>query len=727
MILDWRLHHMDTLTNQQTFNEKSHTQTFWLTLIRNILGIPNPEDYIDFEKRVEIDHVKFIDAYIPSTRIIIEQKSPGKDLDSAFLQAKAYYDWLPYHEKGRHIITSDFNTFCVYDMDTPKAPPEVLTRESLSRQNLAFLIDRKAPTPKELREATLSLAAGKLAEKLYNALREKYPQPIDKNTLYRLNLFCVRIVFLLYAEDSGLFSKRQFHDYLLSRSNMTRSALRELFSVLNTELHNRSQYLEEDLAAFPYVNGGLFEMSLDFPQLDDEALRIIIEDMSEGFDWSEISPPIFGAIFESILSDESRRSEGIHYTSLENIHKVIDPLFLDDLNAELLLIMSAPKSDDRLQKLTAFQEKLASLRFLDPACGSGNFLTESFLSLRRMENKILRELPPDSPVKVSIGQFYGIEANDFAVAVSRTALWISSNQMWKELKRGNPLPLEKFNNIKCDTAMGLLPGLDEGWTESGWEIPHTGMLYIMGNPPFLGYSQQKDAQKKEVRDFFGQAKSDYVSCWFWKAAEYINRYPNTKAAFVATNSIVQGEQPAYVFGKIRERFTIKIEYAYTPFVWENELPDQSKMAHVHVVVIAFSTCPPKVRRLYTPEGVRLVDNINFYLADGPDEDVAVPVKTPLTQTARPIILGNLPRDDGKLIIEGEDYADFIRREPRAIKYIKRYMMGNELIKNITRYCLWLVGVSPDEIRSMPRVYERVKAVKAFRLASPRAGTRKLAN
>ena len=722
---------MDTFIQvaQSQPNEKSDTQKFWLSIFRDVLGIPNPEDYIDFEKRVEIDHIKFIDAYIPSTGTIIEQKSPGKDLDSAFLQAKAYYDWLPYHERGRHIITCDFNTFCVYDMDTPKAKPEIIPRKEVTPQKFAFLINRKAPTPKELREESLSLAAGRLAKKLYISLREKYDKSADTHALYRLNLFCVRIVFLLYAEDSGLFSKRQFHDYLLPRKNMARTALRELFSVLNTELPNRSPYIEDDLAAFPYVNGGLFEMSLDFPQLDDEALNIILVEMSEGFDWSEISPPIFGAIFESILSEEAdkRRSEGIHYTSLENIHKVIDPLFLDDLNAELGRIMSAPKSDDRVQKLTAFQDKLASLRFLDPACGSGNFLTESFLSLRRMENKILRELSPDYPVKVSIKQFYGIEVNNFAIAIARTALWISSNQMWKELKRGAPLPLIDYDNIKQGSAMSTLPEIDaKGWPQPGWNIPHEDMLYIMGNPPFLGYSQQTPKQKEDVKEFFGQAKSDYVSCWFWKAAEYLSQHHDTKAAFVATNSIVQGEQPAYVFGKIRSRFPVKIEFAYQPFVWKNELPDPKSMAHVHVVIIAFSTCPPEKRRLYTPEGLKFVDNINFYLAEGPDEDIAVPAKTPVSVNALRMTGGFKAADGGNLIIKGEDYADFVRREPKAAKYIRRYMMGDDFINNKLRYCLWLVGAEPSEIRSMPLVYKRVKAVESFRLDSKKAATKKAA-
>ena len=711
----------NTFIAHQEPNEKSNTQSFWLSLIRDIFGIINPEDYIQFEKRVLIEHIGFIDAYIPSTGIIIEQKSPGKDLDAAFAQAKNYYDWLPISQRGRYIITCDFNVLHVHDLETPHNPPKIIPVAELSRDKIDFLLTPGETLPIEV---AVSVKAGELVKSLYESLLASLPEAVSqsdhssqlyKDAIDNINIFCVRLVFLLYAEDSGLFRKKQFHNYLQPRSNMAATALRELFRVLNTDIHKRSPYLSDELNAFPFVNGGLFQKDTDFPQLDSAALRTILHDMSESFDWSGISPAIFGAIFESIINEDTRKQQGIHYTSITNIHKLIDPLFLDELNTSLDSLLALPESPQKFTSLTAFQDKLASLRFLDPACGSGNFLTESFIHLRRIENKILAALPEDSrpPVKVSITQFHGIEVHDFAVNVARTALWISDHQMLKETQQitGSskpPLPLTEYDGIvEADSFNADI--------FSGWDIPHDDMLYIMGNPPFLGYSQQNGHQKKTVRKFFGQAKTDYVSCWFWYTAERMKFDSRIRAAFVATNSIVQGEQPAYVFKPISENFGTKIAFARLPFVWENELPDPSKMAHVHVVVIGLSGSAGGMRRLYTDEGVRLVENINFYLADGPDEDVAVPTRTPVFVNALHMIAGSHPYDGGHLLIEAKDYADFVKREPKAAKYIKRFMMGDEFINNKLRYCLWLVGAEPSEIRSMPLVYERVKACKADRL------------
>ena len=722
---------------QETFNEKSNTQSFWLALIRDVFEVINPEVYIEFEKSVLIEHVGFIDAYVPSTGIVIEQKSPGKDLAAAFEQAKRYYDWLPVSQRGRYILTCDFITLHVHDMEYPTVDPTIIPVAELSRDKIDFLLTPGETMPLEER---ISIEAGKLVKRFYKHFRasldERFLNADLNNKAYRdavddLNIFCVRLVFLLYAEDSGLLNKHQFRDFLECSKKMTRELMLMLFNIINTNFPNRNPNMSDIFQAFPFVDGGLFEKEIDFPPLSDDILDIIINDMSESINWAGISPTIFGAIFESTINEETRKNEGIHYTYIANIHKVIDPLFLDELNAELDGILSKPNDSERVHDLLAFQDKLAALKFLDPACGSGNFLTESFIHIRRIENKILAALPEDRrpPVKVSITQFHGIETHDFAVNVARTALWISDHQLWKETETIAPthkpyLPLKEYDHIKKGSAMEELPNL--GWKLPGWKIEHSGMLYIMGNPPFLGYSHMADGQKAEVRACFGKAKTDYVSCWFWKAAEYLHTDERVKAAFVATNSIVQGEQPAYVFKAIRERFPIKIEFAYQPFVWKNELPDPKQMAHVHIVVIGFSTCPPEMRLLYTSEGVRKVENINFYLADGPDEDIAEPTTKPITADAPVMTLGNLPRDGGNLIIEAEDYADFIEREPEAEKYIKRYMMGEEFINNLPRYCLWLVGTSPEERRKMPLVHKRVKAVEEFRLASKREATREAA-
>ena len=726
-------------------DERSDTQLFWLQLLRDVLGIERPEELITFEKRVSLEHTSFIDAYVPSTRTLIEQKSSGVNLDrvitqsdgqtlTPFQQAKRYSDWLPDSEHARWIIVCNFQQFVIYDMERPKAPPAVLRLSDLmrNRHKLSFIVDVKAVSPNEVHEVELSVKAGELVGRLYDSLLERYQNPEDKASLRSLNIFCVRIVFLLYAEDSGLFAKSQFHDYLKPRELVARNALRDLFKLLNQKENERDYYLESDLKAFPYVNGGLFaDDDIELPQLDGEPLRIIIQDMSEKFDWSGISPTIFGAVFESTLNPETRHSGGMHYTSIENIHKVIDPLFLDDLNEEFDAVIKAPVSRSRTQKLRSFQKRLAGMKFFDPACGSGNFLTESYLSLRRLENRVINALaqssysPPknESLIKVSISQFYGIEINDFAVSVARTALWIAESQMYNETQSidksqtllpflGDLLPLTSYNNIIEANALRM------DW---GTLVPSSENLYIMGNPPFLGYSIQNKEQKQDILSLFVDedgkpyktaGKIDYVAGWYFKASEFIQN-TKIKAAFVSTNSITQGEQVSAVFKTLSERFNIHVDFAHTTFIWNSEAQDK---AHVHVVVIGFNSMDEsgKLKRLYTPEGLKLVENINFYLVPAPNV-FAEPRTKAISKEAPAMSGGNRAADGGNLIIEAEDYEDFIRRDPKSQRYIKRYMMGNEFINNITRYCLWLVGVSPGELRSMPMVIQRVRACREDRL------------
>ena len=720
------------MDNQQVFSEKSDAQKFWLTLIRDTFGIINPEDYIDFEKRVLIDgRTKFIDAYIPSTGVIIEQKSPGKDLHDAFVQAKNYHDWLPLSERGRQIITCDFFTLHIHDMEQPAEEPLIINVDKVSKDNLSFLL-----TPGETRplEEIISVKAGATVDKLYKHLTAQLLQSAQENNYTKneynkklddINVFLVRLVFLLYAEDAGLFSKYQFHDYLKTRPKMEKEAVTKLFTILDIPQPERYKYhADPEEKAFPYVNGGLFHETIEVPYLDEDAVDIIISEMSEKTDWKGISPTVFGAVFESTLNKHDRKQAGIHYTSPANIHKLIDPLFLDELTQTLNDILNLPQSHERTQKLLAFQDKLSRLKFLDPACGSGNFLTESFISIRRLENKAISAIPQEErpSVKVSITQFHGIEAHDFAVNIARTALWISDHQMWQESQKiagphKSPLPLVDYHHIKEGSAMDELP--NEGWKLGGWKIPHDDMLYIMGNPPFLGRAKQDEKQKQDVRDAFGgKGVVDYVACWFAKAFEYVSADINTKAAFVATNSVVQGEQIGYIFRHLRRRWeNVKIDFAHQSFVWKNELPDPKKMAHVHVVIIGMSTRPPELRKLYTPEGLRLVKNINFYLEEGPDDDIAEERETPVCENAPFIRMGNMPADQGKLIIKAEDYPEFIRREPGAKRFIKRFMMGDEFISNKMRYCLWLVNAGPQDIKDMPLVYRRVKECKEIRLKS----------
>ncbi|MBQ7196309.1 MAG: N-6 DNA methylase [Synergistaceae bacterium] len=731
-------------------DEKSDTQKFWLELLHEVLKIEEPTKIIEFEKRVSLEHTSFIDAYIPKTRIIIEQKSidinldkPAKMSDETFLtpfeQAKRYSDWLPDSEHARWIITCNFQEFQVHDMEHPKAPPEIIKLENLESEwrKFLFLIDPGGPTPKDIREEKISIEGGKLVRKLKESLETRYRNSSDEEKFKKqkrdLTILCVRIVFLLYAEDSGLFEKAQFHDYLKARENTARDALIKLFDILNTKIEDRDPYLEEDEKNFPYVNGGLFadidKKKIEIPRLDAETLEIILREMSEGFDWSGINPPIFGAIFERVLSDEERESGGMHYTTVENIHKVIDPLFLDELKTKLENIFAMPKGQERTQNLLAFQNKLAALRFLDPACGSGNFLTESFKSLRTLENKILSELSkqPDLKekleIKVSISQFHGIEANDFAVAVARTALWIADNQMWKAARdfiNETPLPLKEYDHIKYGSAMDKLEGV--AWGLPGWKIYHDDMLYIMGNPPFLGYSQQDKGQKEEVRKLLGSGKVDYVACWFAVASEYLQD-KNTKAAFVATNSITQGEQVAAIFKYLHENWGIEIDFAYQPFVWDSELKDL--MAHVHVVIIGFSTTAPKLRKLYTPEGLKLVENINFYLKPAPNFFIEAH-KEPICKDAPRMKAGGKPAEGGNLILTLEERDKLLKKNPLAKKFIRPFMGADDFLQRKPRYCLWLIGANPDDIKKCPLVMKRIKAVKNFRLASKKGATKRKA-
>ena len=731
-------------------NEKSDTQKFWLDFLHCVCGLEDPGKSIEFERSVQRgEHTGFIDAYIKSTGIIIEQKSshvsldkPGENGLTPFAQAKSYYDWLPHSERGGFIIVSNFKEIRVHDMELPMGKPESFLLKDLAKdfEKFLFLIDKKHESPKAKREFELSIEAGRLIGKLYNELRVRYIDPNDKKSLESLNILCVRIVFLLYAEDSGLFKKKQFFNYLKAHEKYPRDAIKELFKILDQDVSQRDPYIEEEeLKNFPYVDGELFKdknnKEIEIPQLDGLPTQIILNEMSEGFDWSGISPTIFGAIFEATLNPVTRRTGGMHYTSIENIHKVIDPLFLDELKkqlAELLVECQQSSPQDSQQKLIAFQNKLAALRFLDPACGSGNFLTESFKCLRKLENRVISELAQlgkKVQIKVSITQFHGIEVHDFAVAVARTALWIADNQMLKETKElselnQNALPLKFYNHIKEGSAMSTLPGLDEGWTESGWNVPHEDMLYIMGNPPFLGYSQQSPGQKEEAKKICKNGKIDYVACWFTIASGLMYKDKKIKAAFVTTNSITQGEQVSAVFKPLVEGFNIHIDFAWQTFKWHSETP---KNAQVHVVIIGFSSGDDdgKNKRLYTSNGVKLVPHINFYLIDAPDVFIEARPK-PLDPSTPEMMLGNLPRDGGNLILTAEEKKELLKKCPEAEKFIREYIGADEFINGTKRYCLWLVDAEPHEIRDCKLIMERVKAVEKFRRASTRAATRNLA-
>ena len=718
--------------------ERGESQPFWIDLLSNVYGIETPSDgFITFEDHRMVDASNFIDGRIPSTKVLIEQKSLGKDLRKGILQsdgsllnpfqqARRYVVSLPVSEHPRWIVTCNFSEFLVYDMEQPNGEPEQILLENLGKEyyRLHFLVDAKSEHLSK--EMEVSMQAGEIVGRIYEALLKQYDDN-SPEALRWLNILCVRLVFCLYAEDAGVFSRDQFHDFLvIYEAKDLRRALRDLFEVLNTPQEKRSKYLQEELAAFPYTNGGLFEEEIEIPQFTEELKQTLLQNASLDFDWSEISPTIFGAVFESTLNPETRRSGGMHYTSIENIHKVIDPLFLNDLRNELDEILEEKVERQRNQKLDAYQDKLASLTFLDPACGSGNFLTETFLSLRRLENEAIRERYHGqmmmgeflNPVKVSIQQFYGIEINDFAVTVATTALWISEAQMLSETERImhqiiDFLPLKTYANITEGNALRI-----------DWEnvVSKDKLNYIIGNPPFVGNNYMNDSQRADLAPFFPKNKTlDYVCCWYMKAASYI-KSTTVRCALVSTNSITQGEQVPLLWKELFNTYNIHIDFAHRTFRWDSEA---SLKAHVHCVIIGFSYAENKsIKRIYDNEKERKATNINAYLMDAPDVFIDSRSK-PLCNV--PIMRKvNQPTDGGNLIIEKDDYNDFVSREPEAKKYIRKLIGAKEFINNIPRYCLWLVNITPAEMRKMPLVMKRIEAVKEMRLASNDAGTRKLA-
>jgi len=776
--------------------ERGESQPFWIDLLSNVYGIETPSDgFIRFEDHRMVDSSNFIDGRIPTTRVLIEQKSLGKDLRAPirqsdgsllnpFQQARRYVVGMPVSEHPRWIVTCNFSEFLVYDMEHPNSEPEQILLENLGKEyyRLSFLVDTKSEHLSK--EMEVSMQAGEIVGRIYEALLRQYDDD-SPEALRWLNILCVRIVFCLYAEDAGVFMHDQFHDYLSHyEAEDIRNALIRLFEILNTPINERSKYLKDDLKAFPYTNGGLFEEQIEIPQFTEELKQTLLRNASLDFDWSEISPTIFGAVFESTLNPVTRRTGGMHYTSIENIHKVIDPLFLNDLRRERDEILEEKVERQRRKKLDAFQDKLASLTFLDPACGSGNFLTETYLSLRRLENEVIREryhgqaflgFEEVNPIKVSIQQFYGIEINDFAVTVATTALWISEAQMLRETEKIirhdiDFLPLKSYSNIREGNALRMDWNMIEVTTDiptihaknvhlivepepqfaseesAGYEdiniITHrfdgkampfktqryeVHYDYIMGNPPFIGARQMNSEQKKDVINIFGErwknvGNLDYVCCWYRKAWNLI-KHSDAKSAFVSTNSICQGEQVSNLWQPLMED-GLHIDFAYRTFRWDSE---SSQKAKVHCVIVGFSKDDYKEREclLFENDKMTKVSHINAYLMDAPDVFIGSKPK-PLCDVPR-IGIGNLPIDGGNYLFAKEEMNEFVKKEPKSAQYFKPWYGSEEFIHQKPRYCLWLGGCSPAELRQMPHCMKRIEAVRDMRLASNRASTRKLAD
>ena len=700
--------------------ERGESQPFWIDLLSNVFGIDTPTNgFITFEDHRMVDASNFIDGRIPSTRVLIEQKSLGKDLRAGirqsdgsllnpFQQARRYVVSLPVSEHPRWIVTCNFSEFLVYDMEQPNGEPEQILLENLGKEyyRLHFLVDAKSEHLSK--EMEVSMKAGDIVGQIYEALLKQYDDN-SPEALRWLNILCVRLVFCLYAEDAGIFVRDQFHDFLvIYEAKDMRRALRDLFDVLNTPQEKRSKYLQEDLAAFPYTNGGLFEEEIEIPQFTEELKQTLLQNASLDFDWSEISPTIFGAVFESTLNPETRRSGGMHYTSIENIHKVIDPLFLNDLRKELDEILEEKVEKQRQKKLDAYQNKLASLTFLDPACGSGNFLTETYLSLRRLENEAIRERYYGqtmigafvNPIKVSIQQFYGIEINDFAVTVATTALWISEAQMLNETERIihqeiDFLPLKSYTNITEGNALRI-----------DWEtvVPKDHLNYIIGNPPFVGLSLRNESQQEDMANVFKDndraGRLDYVAAWYKKAANLIQG-TNAECAFVSTNSIVQGEQVSILWEDLFMQ-GITINFAYRSFVWRSEA---SQKAHVHCVIIGFATQNRTEKYLFENGTKRQVDNINGYLVNA--DNVFIQLRGKANPNVPKLVQGNKPWDGGNLILSTEEKNHLVAKYPSARSFIHPFIGSYEFINRKERWCLWLKGVAPNEYRNIPEIMDRL--------------------
>jgi len=720
-------------------DEKQETQKFWFELLQ-AMGYQSPSDLLQFEKRVKLDgSTRFIDVYIPQTRVIVEQKSLGIDLSKAeqqsggdlltpYNQARRYDNNLPVGEKARWIVCCNFDRFEIHDMEKPLADPEVVLLKDLEKnvQKFSFLTDIKVQSVR--REEEISFKAGKLVGELYDMILPQYADPSNPDTLKSLNQLCVRLVFCLYAEDTGLFGEKdKFYKYLKEfNPGQFRKALIELFKVFDTPYEERDKYMDPDLASFPYIKGGIFTEDIEIPLFTEQIIDVLLNKASLEVDWSDISPTIFGAVFESTLNPSTRRSGGMHYTSVENIHKVIDPLFLDDLKAEYEQAVNIPVKAKRNKALTDFQDKLAGLKFLDPACGSGNFLTETYLSLRRLENQVLQALGIEgmlyfgeefSPIKVKIDQFYGIEINDFAVSVARTALWIAESQTMKETEHIVQRPIEYF-------PLRENPNIVEGnalridWNEV---VPKENLNYIMGNPPFVGYKYLSDEQKEDIAALVPKMRAiDYVVGWYYKAALYIQATA-IQVAFVSTNSITQGSALQNVWSGLLS-LKITINFAWKTFVWDSNATDK---AAVHCVIIGFGVKAVNRKRIFSEGKVAVASNISPSLTDS--ENIIIS-RRGSSICASPVMTKGAQLIDGGgfMLNSQEEMRTFMEKWPESEPFIRRYYNSQNFINNLpARYCLYLNSCPPNLLRSCEGIRDRVRQVYEYRANSEASTTRVL--
>lgn len=738
-------------------NEQQDTQKFWVDLLINVLGIPSNtiDSFVDFERKVR---GRRIDVFVSDHNFLCEQKSWGIDLDkpeprnsgmeTPLQQAMWYARHLPYSERPRWVMTCNFGTFRLYDLDNER-PEDTVQEFSLEELQdslylLSFLTSNE--TSRLHKEQQLSIEAGAYVSRLYDALAKQYHHIEEKDERAQeeqrsLNVLITRIIFLLYAEDADLLQSHQaFGRYCEGDPAKLRRKLVDLFEAIDTPLDKRDEYMDEDLTAFPYVNGGLFaDSSIIVPQMTPEILEAIT-DASQDFDWREISGVIFGGVFEGTLNPETRHAGGMHYTSVENIERCLRPLFLDELWDELHEAEGERTAAKRKRALARLHDKVASITIGDPACGSGNFLTEAYRQLRTIENRIIEDelseetgnagqtslvVAQDSPVRVSLDQLYGIEINDFAVSVAKTALWITEEQMLRKTQEiyvgydFDFLPLRSLSNLHEGNA------LKTDWSE----VFPDDLTYLVGNPPFLGARNQSKEQKTELLEVFDGAKNagniDYCGAWYMKAARF-TQGKRTRCALVSTNSICQGEQVANLWKPLHD-LGIHIDFAHNTFRWDNEAADK---AHVFCVIVGFSreNCE---KRLYvhdtpdTAEVKKAAKSINAYLSDAPDAFIWNRNK-PICDVPK-IGIGNKPIDGGFYLFADEEKTDFLNREPGAKSYFHRWIGSREFLHGESRWCLYLGDATFAELKELPRCRERIEAVREYRLASKSVPTRKLAD
>ena len=707
--------------------EKGQSQTFWIEFFE-VFGISQKRVAV-FEKKVKKIDGKdgFIDLLWKGV-LLIEQKSRGRNLDRAYKQAADYFPGLTDDELPRYILVSDFEHFKLYDLIENTEMNFALVDLPSKVELFGFMIGFSFKAPEESEK--VSIAAAEKMAKLHDLLKDIGYSGRE------LEQYLVRLLFCLFADDTSIFEKNLFHDFLASTKedgSDLASSLDDLFYRLNIPEEKRLK-IDDKLNAFPYVNGGLFADRLPPAAFNSEMRKILLNCCA--FDWGHISPSIFGSMFQAAMSEEKRHELGAHYTEESNILKIVEPLFMNELNAEFEIVKT------NKNKLQAFHNKLSGLKFLDPACGTGNFLIIAYRELRRLEIKVLEALytiesssgstiqlvlEAEQRSKVNVDQFYGIEIDEFACEIARLGMWLMDHQCNLELSKAMGmyyvrLPLTHSATIVHGNALRI-----------DWEniVPKRELSYILGNPPFVGYSLQSEEQKADIlsvyldknnKPFKNAGKIDYVAVWYYKAAKYIEK-TKIQAAFVSTNSITQGEQVAAVWKPLFEMFDIHINFGYRTFQWTSAARGK---AAVHCVIVGFSHDSVKAKKsLFDGEVETEAENITPYLLDSPNIFIESRSK-PLFDVPE-MQKGNIPVDGGNLIIEATNYDDFIAKEPKAEKYIRRLVGADEYINNKKRYCLWLLNVPPNELKQMPEVMKRVELCRKFRLDSTKEATRKYAD